>query len=175
GTAGRPTGLVHTTGGYLTQTAYTHALLFDLVVGEPDTVNDPRKVAEAVHWCTADLAWVTAHTYEIYGPLLNGVTQVIYEGTPQQPHAGRHFEIIERHGVTTYYTAPTLVRSHMGAFGSHPPAGWSAPSASPSTPGRGRGCGARSAPGPLPSSTRGGSRRPVPASCHRVRRTTAGR
>ncbi|WP_291797633.1 acetate--CoA ligase [Brevibacterium sp.] len=120
GTTGRPKGLVHTTGGYLTQTAYTHALLFDLVENEEDAVNDPRRVAEAVHWCTADLAWVTAHTYEIYGPLLNGVTQVIYEGTPQVPHPGRHFEIIERYGVTTYYTAPTLVRSHMGAFGSQP-------------------------------------------------------
>ena len=123
GTTGRPKGLVHTTGGYLTQTAYTHALLFDLVDGELDAENNPQKVADAVHWCTADLAWVTAHTYEIYGPLLNGVTQVIYEGTPQVPHAGRHFEIIERYGVTTYYTAPTLVRSHMGAFGSHPAAG----------------------------------------------------
>ena len=122
GTTGRPKGLVHTTGGYLTQTAYTHALLFDLVDGELDAENNPQKVADAVHWCTADLAWVTAHTYEIYGPLLNGVTQVIYEGTPQVPHAGRHFEIIERYGVTTYYTAPTLVRSHMGAFGSTPAA-----------------------------------------------------
>ena len=123
GTTGRPKGLVHTTGGYLTQTAYTHALLFDLVDEETDAVNDPQKVADTVHWCTADLAWVTAHTYEIYGPLLNGVTQVIFEGTPQQPHPGRHFEIIERYGVTTYYTAPTLVRSHMGAFGSNPAPG----------------------------------------------------
>ncbi|GAA4506601.1 acetate--CoA ligase [Brevibacterium yomogidense] len=123
GTTGRPKGLVHTTGGYLTQTAYTHALLFDLVEHELDAVNDPQKVADTVHWCTADLAWVTAHTYEIYGPLLNGVTQVIYEGTPQEPHPGRHFEIIERYGVTTYYTAPTLVRSHMGAFGSNPAPG----------------------------------------------------
>src|SRR5699024_512241 len=93
GTTGRPKGLLHTTGGYLTQTAYTHALLFDLVAEETDAVNDPQKVADTVHWCTADLAWVTAHTYEIYGPLLNGVTQVIFEGTPQQPHPGRHFEI----------------------------------------------------------------------------------
>ena len=123
GTTGRPKGLVHTTGGYLTQTAYTHALLFDLSGDELDAENDPQKVAAAVHWCTADLAWVTAHTYEIYGPLLNGVTQVIYEGTPQVPHAGRHFEIIERYGVTTYYTAPTLVRSHMGVFGSTPAVG----------------------------------------------------
>ncbi|WP_129656744.1 AMP-binding protein [Rothia halotolerans] len=127
GTTGRPKGLVHTTGGYLTQTAYTHALLFDLLPDVPDAegvprpdelsaVNDPAKVDSTVHWCTADLAWVTAHTYEIYGPLLNGVTEVIYEGTPTTPHPGRHFEIIERYGVTNYYTAPTLIRSLMGAF-----------------------------------------------------------
>lgn len=127
GTTGRPKGLVHTTGGYLTQAAYTHALLFDLLPetldegnelrpDELSAVNDPAKVDAAVHWCTADLAWVTAHTYEIYGPLLNGVSEVIYEGTPSTPHFGRHFEIIERYGVTTYYTAPTLIRSLMGAF-----------------------------------------------------------
>jgi len=69
-----------------------------------------------VYWCTADLAWVTAHTYEIYGPLSNGVTSVIYEGTPNTPHPGRHFEIIERYGVTTYYTAPTLIRTFMTWF-----------------------------------------------------------
>ncbi|NKE10392.1 MULTISPECIES: AMP-binding protein [Kocuria] len=127
GTTGRPKGLVHTMGGYLVQTAYTHALLFDLL---PDTldddgalrpdelsmVNDPAKVDSTVHWCTADLAWVTAHTYEIYGPLVNGVSEVIYEGTPNTPHPGRHFEVIERYGVTNYYTAPTLIRSLMGAF-----------------------------------------------------------
>ncbi len=130
GTTGKPKGLVHTTGGYLTQTAYTHALLFDLLPDgdELAATNDPQKVADTVHWCTADLAWVTAHTYEIYGPLLNGVTQVIYEGTPQTPHPGRHFEIIERYGVTTYYTAPTLIRSHMSHFPdglpAHTPAGW---------------------------------------------------
>ena len=60
-----------------------------------------------MHWCTADLAWVTAHTYEIYGPLSNGLTQVIYEGTPDTPNRERHLEIIERYGVTVYYTAPT--------------------------------------------------------------------
>ncbi|WP_127131469.1 AMP-binding protein [Georgenia sp. SYP-B2076] len=127
GTTGKPKGLVHTMGGYLVQTAYTHALLFDLlpeVVGEdgrvrPDelaAINDPAKVDSTVHWCTADLAWVTAHTYEIYGPLVNGVSQVIYEGTPSSPHHGRHFEVIERYGVTNYYTAPTLIRSLMAAF-----------------------------------------------------------
>lgn len=108
GTTGRPKGLVHTTGGYLTQACYSHQLLFS----NPD----PALREEDVHWCTADLAWVTAHTYEIYGPLSNGVTQVIFEGTPNTPHPGRHFEIIERYGVTSYYTAPTLVRSLMGWF-----------------------------------------------------------
>ncbi|PRB69306.1 acetate--CoA ligase [Arthrobacter sp. MYb213] len=108
GTTGQPKGLVHTTGGYLTQAAYSHNLLF----GNPDE----SQRANDVHWCTADLAWVTAHTYEIYGPLANGVTQVIYEGVPNTPHPGRHFEIIERYKVTSYYTAPTLVRSLMGWF-----------------------------------------------------------
>ena len=108
GTTGQPKGLVHTTGGYLTQAAYSHNLLF----GNPDE----SQRADDVHWCTADLAWVTAHTYEIYGPLANGVTQVIYEGVPNAPHPGRHFEIIERYKVTSYYTAPTLVRSLMGWF-----------------------------------------------------------
>ncbi|MDQ0261579.1 acetyl-CoA synthetase [Sinomonas atrocyanea] len=108
GTTGKPKGLVHTTGGYLTQASWSHEYLF----ANPD----PALRDADVHWCTADLAWVTAHTYEIYGPLSNGVTQVIFEGTPNTPHPGRHFEIIQRHGVTSYYTAPTLVRSLMGWF-----------------------------------------------------------
>ena len=108
GTTGRPKGLVHTTGGYLTQVAWTHWAHFD---ARPDDV----------HWCTADLAWVTAHSYAIYGPLANGLTQVIYEGTPTTPHPGRHFEIIERYGVTTYYTAPTLIRTLAAAFPEGPP------------------------------------------------------
>ena len=108
GTTGQPKGLVHTTGGYLTQASWSHEFLFS----HPD----PAQRENDVHWCTADLAWVTAHTYEIYGPLSNGVTQVIYEGVPNAPHPGRHFEIIERYGVTSYYTAPTLVRSLMGWF-----------------------------------------------------------
>jgi len=108
GTTGKPKGLVHTTGGYLTGALYTYLRLF----AHPD----PARRTHDVHWCTADLAWVTAHTYEIYGPLAAGATQVIFEGTPNTPHEGRHFEIIERHQVTTYYTAPTLVRSLMGWF-----------------------------------------------------------
>ena len=108
GTTGRPKGLVHTTGGYLTQAAQSYEYLF----AHPD----PARRGSDVHWCTADLAWVTAHTYEIYGPLANGATQVLYEGTPNTPHPGRHLEIIERYRVTSYYTAPTLVRSLMGWF-----------------------------------------------------------
>ncbi len=108
GTTGQPKGLVHTTGGYLTQASWSHEFLFS----NPDL----EQRENDVHWCTADLAWVTAHTYEIYGPLSNGVTQVIYEGVPNAPHPGRHFEIIQRYGVTSYYTAPTLVRSLMGWF-----------------------------------------------------------
>ncbi|QCU79056.1 acetyl-coenzyme A synthetase [Citricoccus sp. SGAir0253] len=108
GTTGQPKGLVHTSGGYLTQASWSHDYLFS----NPDAEQREKDV----HWCTADLAWVTAHTYEIYGPLSNGVTQVIYEGVPNAPHPGRHFEVIERYGVTSYYTAPTLVRSLMGWF-----------------------------------------------------------
>lgn len=110
GTTGRPKGLVHTSGGYLTQASWAHWAHFD---AKPDDV----------HWCTADLAWVTAHTYEIYGPLSNGLTQVIYEGTPDSPHRERHLEIIERYGVTVYYTAPTLIRTFMTWYGAELPAG----------------------------------------------------
>ncbi|WP_432547130.1 acetate--CoA ligase [Kineococcus sp. SYSU DK004] len=100
GTTGRPKGLVHTSGGYLVHASWTHWAVFDLKDDD-------------VYWCQADLAWVTAHTYEMYGPLSNGATQVIYEGSPLTPHPGRHFEVIEKYGVTTYYTAPTLVRTFM--------------------------------------------------------------
>ena len=110
GTTGRPKGLVHTSGGYLAQASWAHWAHFDAK-------------EEDVHWCTADLAWVTAHTYEIYGPLSNGLTQVIYEGTPDAPHRERHLEIIERYGVTVYYTAPTLIRTFMTWFGDDLPTG----------------------------------------------------
>src|SRR5690606_3976237 len=111
GTTGKPKGLVHTGGGYLTQTSWAHWAHFD---AKPDYV----------HWCTADLAWVTAHTYEIYGPHSTGLTQVIYEGTPDTPTQSRHLEIIERYGVTVYYTAPTLIRTFMTWFGDELPTGY---------------------------------------------------
>ena len=110
GTTGKPKGLVHSSGGYLTHTSWSHWAHFDAK-------------ADDVHWCTADLAWVTAHTYEIYGPLSNGLTQVIYEGTPGEPTRERHLEIIERYGVTVYYTAPTLIRTFMSWFGDELPTG----------------------------------------------------
>ncbi len=103
GTTGRPKGVVHTTGGYLVQASWTHWSVFD---AKPDDV----------WWCTADLAWVTAHTYVLYGPLSNGVTVVLAEGSPDHPSPTRHPETIARLGVTVYYTAPTLVRSFMSRF-----------------------------------------------------------
>ncbi|GAB1514944.1 acetate--CoA ligase [Actinophytocola sp. KF-1] len=101
GTTGKPKGILHTSGGYLTQTAYTHKNVFDV------------KPESDVYWCTADIGWVTGHSYIVYGPLANGATQVVYEGTPNTPHEGRHWEIIQKYGVTIYYTAPTLIRTFM--------------------------------------------------------------
>ncbi|OBH51483.1 acetate--CoA ligase [Mycobacterium sp. E2479] len=101
GTTGKPKGIVHTSGGYLTHAAYTHYYVFDI------------KAETDVFWCTADIGWVTGHTYGVYGPLANGVTEVLYEGTPDSPSQHRHFEIIEKYGVTIYYTAPTLIRTFM--------------------------------------------------------------
>lgn len=101
GTTGKPKGIIHTSGGYLTQVSYTHYYVFDL---KPET---------DVYWCTADIGWVTGHSYIVYGPLSNAATQVVYEGTPNTPNEHRHFEIIEKYGVTIYYTAPTLVRMFM--------------------------------------------------------------
>ena len=101
GTTGRPKGILHTTGGYLTQAAYTHFNVFDL---KPD---------KDVYWCTADVGWVTGHSYIVYGPLANGATQVMYEGTPDTPHKGRFWEIVEKYQVTLLYTAPTAIRTFM--------------------------------------------------------------
>jgi len=101
GTTGKPKGIFHTTGGYLTQAAYTHRNVFDL---KPET---------DVYWCTADIGWITGHTYVVYGPLINGATQVIYEGTPDTPHRGRWWEIVEKYKVSILYTAPTAIRTCM--------------------------------------------------------------
>jgi acetyl-CoA synthetase len=101
GTTGKPKGILHTSGGYLTQTSYTHRNVFDL---EPDT---------DIYWCTADIGWVTGHSYIVYGPLANRVTQVVYEGTPDTPTKDRWWDIVERHGVTILYTAPTAIRTFM--------------------------------------------------------------
>ncbi|GAA2132027.1 acetate--CoA ligase [Nocardioides bigeumensis] len=108
GTTGKPKGILHTTGGYLTGTAYTHWSVFDLKPGTD------------VYWCTADVGWVTGHSYLVYGPLANGATQVMYEGTPDSPHKGRWWEIVEKYGVTIFYTAPTAIRTFMKWGDEHP-------------------------------------------------------
>ena len=109
GTTGKPKGILHTSGGYLTQASYTHKNVFDLHE-ETD-----------VYWCTADVGWITGHSYVAYGPLANGATQVIYEGTPETPDWGRWWSIIQKYGVSLFYTAPTAVRSFM-KLGSQIPA-----------------------------------------------------
>ena len=109
GTTGKPKGILHTTGGYLTQAAYTHRVVFDI------------KPESDVYWCTADVGWITGHSYVAYGPLLNGATQVIYEGTPDSPHQARWWEIVAKYGVTILYTAPTAIRTFM-KWGDHLPA-----------------------------------------------------
>ena len=101
GTTSKPKGIVHTTGGYLTQTCFTHKYSFDI---KPET---------DIYWCAADIGWVTGHSYIVYAPLANGVTSVMYEGTPDTPHKGRLWEIIEKYKVTQLYTAPTAIRMFM--------------------------------------------------------------
>ena len=101
GTTGRPKGIMHTTGGYLTQVAFTFKYVFDI---RPDT---------DVYWCTADCGWVTGHSYIVYGPLANRATTLMYEGTPDHPGKDRFWSIVERYGVTILYTAPTAIRTFM--------------------------------------------------------------
>jgi acetyl-CoA synthetase len=101
GTTAKPKGIAHTTGGYLVGVATTHYYVFDL------------KRDEDVYWCAADVGWVTGHSYIVYGPLCNGATSVMYEGTPDHPDRDRWWAIVERYGVTILYTAPTAIRSHM--------------------------------------------------------------
>jgi acetyl-CoA synthetase len=101
GTTGKPKGILHTSGGYLTQATFTHKALFDV---HPET---------DIYWCTADVGWITGHSYVVYGPLTNGVSQVIYEGTPDTPDWGRWWQIIEKYKVSIFYTAPTAIRTFM--------------------------------------------------------------
>ena len=108
GTTGKPKGILHTSGGYLTQVAFTHKNVFDL---HPES---------DVYWCSADVGWITGHSYVVYGPLANGATQVLYEGTPDTPHPGRWWEIIEKYKVSIFYTAPTAIRSFMKLGRQHP-------------------------------------------------------
>ncbi len=108
GTTGKPKGIMHTTGGYLTQVASTHQQVFDL---HPDT---------DVYWCAADIGWVTGHSYIVYGPLANRATSVLYEGTPNHPAEDRFWSIVARYGVTQLYTAPTAIRAFMKWGDEHP-------------------------------------------------------
>ncbi|HZE39134.1 MAG TPA: acetate--CoA ligase [Stackebrandtia sp.] len=101
GTTAKPKGILHTSGGYLTQCSYTVNAVFDL---KPET---------DVFWCSADIGWVTGHSYFVYGPMSNGATQVMYEGTPDTPHKGRFWEVIQKYGVTIFYGAPTAIRTFM--------------------------------------------------------------
>jgi acetyl-CoA synthetase len=109
GTTGKPKGIMHTTGGYLAQVTYTHKYVFDL---NPES---------DVFWCTADVGWITGHSYIVYGPLSNGCTQVMYEGVPNHPANDRFWEIVEKYGVTIFYTAPTAIRTFM-KWGAEEPA-----------------------------------------------------
>ncbi|MGI8606436.1 MAG: acetate--CoA ligase [Gaiellaceae bacterium] len=107
GTTAKPKGALHTTGGYLVHATVTHKWIFD--------VHD-----DTVWWCAADVGWITGHSYIVYGPLNNGVTSVLYEGDPSYPDWDRHWEIVERYGVNSYYTAPTLIRSFVKMGGEYP-------------------------------------------------------
>jgi len=100
GSTGKPKGVLHTTGGYLVYASYTHEVVFDLR-------------ADDVYWCTADVGWVTGHSYIVYGPLANGATQVLFEGVPNFPDASRFWQVVDRHAVSVFYTAPTAIRALM--------------------------------------------------------------
>ena len=100
GSTGRPKGVLHTTGGYLVWASFTHELVFDYQPGE-------------IYWCTADVGWVTGHTYIVYGPLANGATTLMFEGVPNYPDTGRFWQVVDKHAVNIFYTAPTAIRALM--------------------------------------------------------------
>ncbi len=106
GSTGKPKGVLHTTGGYLTFAAYTHEIVFDYRPGE-------------IYWCTADVGWITGHTYIVYGPLANGATTLMFEGVPTYPDASRFWRVIEKHAVNIFYTAPTALRALMREGDAH--------------------------------------------------------
>ncbi|MGQ7793348.1 acetate--CoA ligase [Faunimonas sp. B44] len=106
GSTGKPKGVLHTSGGYLVFASMTHQYVFDYHDGD-------------VYWCTADVGWVTGHSYIVYGPLANGATTLMFEGVPNYPSASRFWEVIDKHGVNIFYTAPTAIRALMGAGDSH--------------------------------------------------------
>src|SRR5881409_1594977 len=152
GSTGKPKGIIHTTGGYLTGVTATHKWIFDLH-------------EEDVYWCTADIGWVTGHSYIVYAPLANGATTVMYEGTPDYPDKDRFWRIVEKYGITIIYTAPTAIRTFMKWGEEYPKrcdpraSGCSGRSASRSTPRRGSGTGRSLAAGGARWSTPGGRRR----------------
>ena len=106
GSTGKPKGVLHTTGGYLVYASMTHEYVFDYHEGD-------------IYWCTADVGWVTGHSYIVYGPLANGATTLMFEGVPNYPNAGRFWEVIDKHQVNIFYTAPTAIRALMGAGDDH--------------------------------------------------------
>ena len=154
GSTGKPKGVLHTTGGYLVYAAMTHQYVFDYHDGD-------------IYWCTADVGWVTGHSYIVYGPLANGATTLMFEGVPTWPDAGRFWPVCEKHKVNIFYTAPTAIRALMGQgrSGSRSttsrPCASSARSASRSTPRPGTGTTRWSARAAARSSTPGGRPRPA--------------
>lgn len=100
GSTGQPKGVLHTTGGYLLYAAMTHKYVFDYQEGD-------------IYWCTADIGWITGHSYVLYGPLCNGATTLMFEGVPTHPHPDRFWQVIDKHRVNIFYTAPTAIRALM--------------------------------------------------------------
>ena len=157
GSTGKPKGVLHTTGGYMVYASLTHEWVFDYRDGE-------------VYWCTADIGWITGHTYLVYGPLANGATTVVFAGVPNYPDYGRFWQVIDKHKVNIFYTAPTAIRASCvrGSIRSRERAAnryaFSGLSASPSIRRLGSGTMKRSESGAARSSIHGGRRKPAASS-----------